>query len=71
MKKGLVAKVYEVKVLPNTIKELVEAIYVQTGRNKIFLSEALEMAEFLEQERYTPKPITNTVDMVGKVHKVK
>jgi predicted metal-dependent hydrolase len=74
MKKGLVAKVYAVKVLPNTIEELVKAIYLQTGTDKIFLPEALEMADFLERERYEKiydKPPANRFGKPITIHKVK
>jgi hypothetical protein len=47
-KKGLTAKVYEVKVLPNTARQLVEAMRDQKD---LSIEEALEMADYLD-ERY-------------------
>lgn len=47
-KNGLVAKVYEISVLPNTARQLVEAIRDQKD---LSMDEALEMADYLD-ERY-------------------
>lgn len=56
MSDRVTGQLYEVSVLPNTIEELVVAIYDQTGKDKVSRQDALDMADFLERERYTPKP---------------
>lgn len=56
MADGLEGRLYEVSVLPNTIEELVVAIYDQKGKDKVSRQDALDMADFLERERYTRKP---------------
>lgn len=68
--KGLTAKVYEIKVLPNTIEELVVAIFDQTGKDKISRQDALDMADFLEREKYNPKPPKFSSERFGPIHKV-
>lgn len=42
---GLVGRMYEIRVLPNTASELAKAIYHQKGLSE---SEAMEMAEYLD-----------------------
>lgn len=46
---GLTGDVYEISVLPNTIEELVIAIYDQKGKDKVSRADALDMAAYLEK----------------------
>jgi hypothetical protein len=45
--KGLVADVYEIKVLPNTATQLVEAIYEQKDLTR---EDAYDMADYLDKK---------------------
>ena len=56
MARGITGNLYETKILPNSIEELVVAIYDQEGADKVSRQEALDMADFLERERYVAKP---------------
>jgi hypothetical protein len=46
---GLTGNVYEISVLPNTIEELVIAIYDQKGKDKVSRADALDMAAYLDK----------------------
>lgn len=47
MSKGLTGDLYEIKVLPSTVRELVEAIQNQPDLSK---EDALEMADYLDNK---------------------
>lgn len=70
MKDGITGTLYEVTVLPNTIEELVVAIYDQKGKHKVSRQDALDMADFLERERYTKKPPKLMFERFGGKRKV-
>jgi hypothetical protein len=50
MKKGLTGNLYAIKVLPETIEELVIAIFDQKGKDKISRQDALDMADYLDRK---------------------
>jgi len=58
---GLTGNVYEIKVLPNTASQLVEAIYKQKDLSR---AEAREMAQYLD-DRYNMSdyvPLTPSIN---------
>lgn len=72
MSDGITGTLMEVTVLPNTIEELVVAIYDQTGKHKVSRQDALDMGDFLERERYERKPQPSSLaGRFGKSRKIK
>jgi len=66
MSKGITGKVYEIKVLPNTATQLLEAVYNQKDLSR---AEARAMAQYLD-DKYNMGEYIPFMSKAVKVHKI-